>query len=79
MHCTVDSHDVDVQTILTSLTFSVRSLSSILYYPDDDVADVFGLSFSISKDSYGTMQEVDLVPNGANIMVNKDNKYVKNQ
>ena len=50
-------------------------MSSLLDYPDDDVADTFCLTFTITKEVYGEMKEIELKPNGSQIGVSKDNRY----
>lgn len=53
-----------------------RTLQNILDYTDDDMEDVFDLTFEISRESYGQLETVQLKPGGENIRVNQSNKYV---
>lgn len=51
-----------------------NSLQSLLDYGDNDVQDVFCLSFSVNRDVYGEKVTIPLKPNGDNIPVSYENK-----
>lgn len=51
-----------------------RTLQNILDYTDDDMEEVFDLTFEISRESYGQLETVPLKPDGENIRVNQSNK-----
>lgn len=53
-----------------------RTLQNILDYTDDDMEEVFDLTFEISRESYGQLETVQLKPGGEHIRVNQSNKYV---
>lgn len=55
-----------------------NSLQSLLDYNEDDIEDVFNLSFEITRDKFGEMQVIPLKPNGENVNVTQENKYVIN-
>ncbi|VDK48680.1 unnamed protein product [Gongylonema pulchrum] len=52
-----------------------RSLQSLLDYEEDDVEEVFGLSFVISLSLLDHRKDVELKENGAEIPVNQRNKH----
>ncbi|XP_060525182.1 probable E3 ubiquitin-protein ligase HERC4 isoform X2 [Cylas formicarius] len=52
-----------------------RSLKSVLDYADDDMEDVFCLSFDVSRDVWGEVVTVELKPGGSQIPVNQENKH----
>ena len=58
---------------------TARSLQQLLDYKDDDVEDVFSLTFSISQSSFGEVVQVPLKPGGEDVPVTSRNKseYVK--
>lgn len=51
-----------------------RTLQNILDYTDDDMEEVFDLTFEISRENYGTMETVPLKPGGDKERVNQSNK-----
>lgn len=53
-----------------------NSLKSLLDYDGDDMQDVFGLAFDINRDIWGDIITVELKPNGSNIPVTQENKFV---
>lgn len=53
-----------------------NSLQSLLDYTDVDLVDVFSLTFDITRDIYGEIKQIPLKPNGENIAVTQENKYV---
>lgn len=52
-----------------------NSLQSLLDYQEADLADVFNLTFDITRDIYGEIKQIPLKPNGENITVTQENKY----
>ncbi|XP_066150994.1 probable E3 ubiquitin-protein ligase HERC4 isoform X3 [Euwallacea fornicatus] len=54
--------------------FTANSLKSVLEYDQDDLEDVFGLTFDINRDFYGKVITMELKPNGSNIPVVQENK-----
>ncbi|PIC53040.1 hypothetical protein B9Z55_002902 [Caenorhabditis nigoni] len=56
-----------------------RGLQSLLDYEEDDVEDVFSLTFSITFSIFGEIKTVELVPGGDEKPVTKENReeYVK--
>ncbi|CAG9769467.1 unnamed protein product [Ceutorhynchus assimilis] len=57
----------------------MNSLKSLLEYENDDLQDVFCLTFDINRDVWGEITTLELKPNGSNIPVTQENKeeYVK--
>lgn len=53
-----------------------RTMQNILDYEDEDMEDVFDLTFEISRENYGHVETVPLKPGGEQIRVNQTNKYV---
>ncbi|MBN3324350.1 HERC4 ligase, partial [Atractosteus spatula] len=51
-----------------------RNLQELLDYTEDDLDEVFCLNFTITVDNYGVTEVKELVPNGAEICVNKSNR-----
>lgn len=51
-----------------------RGLKQLLDYDGSDVEDVFCRSFVGEVDEWGEVREIELVPGGANKMVNNDNR-----
>ncbi|XP_006630787.1 probable E3 ubiquitin-protein ligase HERC4 isoform X1 [Lepisosteus oculatus] len=51
-----------------------RNLQELLDYTEDDLDEVFCLNFTITMDNYGVTEVKELVPNGAEICVNKSNR-----
>ncbi|XP_030753015.1 probable E3 ubiquitin-protein ligase HERC4 isoform X2 [Sitophilus oryzae] len=51
-----------------------NSLKSLLEYSEDDLQDIFCLSFDINRDIWGEVVTVELKPNGSNIPVTQENK-----
>lgn len=51
-----------------------RTMQNILDYEDDDMEEVFDLTFEISTESYGQLETVPLKENGDQIRVNQTNK-----
>ncbi|ULU13324.1 hypothetical protein L3Y34_016077 [Caenorhabditis briggsae] len=56
-----------------------RGLQSLLDYEEDDVEDVFSLTFSITFSIFGEIKTVELIPGGDEKPVTKENReeYVK--
>lgn len=53
-----------------------NSLQALLDYDGSDIQDVFNLNFEITRDKFGEIQIIPLKPNGENIPVTQENKYV---
>lgn len=51
-----------------------KSMQQILDYKDDDLEDVFCLTFSITQEVYGEVRTIQLKPNGDQIPVTQENK-----
>lgn len=51
-----------------------QSMQSILDFEGDDMADVFGLCFEVSRTYFGENRVFELKPNGSNISVTQENK-----
>jgi E3 ubiquitin-protein ligase HERC4 len=51
-----------------------RSLQQVLDYTEDDIVDVFGLTFQVTEQSFGASINYELIANGANTAVTHDNK-----
>lgn len=64
---------VDLKDLSPSMA---NSLKSLLDYDGDDMQDVFGLAFDINRDIWGDIITVELKPNGSNIPVTQENKFV---
>lgn len=53
-----------------------RSLEDVLNYNEADLEEVFSLHFDITREVFGEIKVIPLKPNGENIPVNLENKYV---
>lgn len=51
-----------------------QSMQSILDYEGDDMAEVFSLSFDVSRTYFGEDKIIELKPNGSSIPVTQENK-----
>ncbi|KAM3837752.1 LOW QUALITY PROTEIN: putative E3 ubiquitin-protein ligase HERC4 [Vipera latastei] len=51
-----------------------RSMQQLLDYPEDDVEDTFCLNFTIMVENFGATEVKELIPNGADIPVVKQNR-----
>uniref|UniRef100_UPI00358F9D47 probable E3 ubiquitin-protein ligase HERC4 n=1 Tax=Myxine glutinosa TaxID=7769 RepID=UPI00358F9D47 len=51
-----------------------RSLQQLLDYAGDNVEETFSLCFTTTEDRFGMVEEIELVPGGTNIVVNKSNR-----
>ncbi|KAI0228425.1 putative E3 ubiquitin-protein ligase HERC4 [Lamellibrachia satsuma] len=51
-----------------------KSLEDLLAYDGDNIEDVFCLNFQVTHEEYGVITQVDLCPDGASILVNKENR-----
>ncbi|XP_025061346.1 probable E3 ubiquitin-protein ligase HERC4 isoform X3 [Alligator sinensis] len=51
-----------------------RSMQQLLDYPEDDIEETFCLNFTITVENFGTTEIKELVPNGADIPVVKQNR-----
>lgn len=63
---------IDVKDLSPS---TANSLKNLLEYPDEDLEDVFCVSFEINRDVWGEMVTVELKPNGSSIPVTQENKH----
>ncbi|KAJ8935929.1 hypothetical protein NQ318_008705 [Aromia moschata] len=52
-----------------------NSLQTLLDYEENDMQDIFGLTFDISRDIFGEAITIPLKPNGNNIPVTLENKH----
>lgn len=64
---------VDLKDLSPSMA---NSLKSLLDYDGNDMEEVFGLAFDINRDIWGDIITVELKPNGSNIPVTQENKFV---
>uniref|UniRef100_A0A8C5PTZ4 HECT and RLD domain containing E3 ubiquitin protein ligase 4 n=1 Tax=Leptobrachium leishanense TaxID=445787 RepID=A0A8C5PTZ4_9ANUR len=51
-----------------------RSMQQLLDYAEDDIEDAFCLNFTITVENYGSTEVRELIPNGAETLVNNKNK-----
>uniref|UniRef100_A0A8B9EEK2 HECT-type E3 ubiquitin transferase n=1 Tax=Anser cygnoides TaxID=8845 RepID=A0A8B9EEK2_ANSCY len=51
-----------------------RSLQQLLDYPGEDIEETFCLNFTICRESYGVTEQKNLIEDGDNILVQKDNR-----
>ncbi|XP_077206908.1 putative E3 ubiquitin-protein ligase HERC4 isoform X2 [Paroedura picta] len=51
-----------------------RSLQQLLDYPEDDIEDTFCLNFTITVENFGATEVKELIPNGADTPVVKQNR-----
>ncbi|KAM9379535.1 putative E3 ubiquitin-protein ligase HERC4 [Phaethornis superciliosus] len=51
-----------------------RGMQQLLDYPEDDIEEAFCLNFTITVENFGTTEIEELVPNGADIPVVKQNR-----
>uniref|UniRef100_A0A8D0G975 HECT-type E3 ubiquitin transferase n=1 Tax=Sphenodon punctatus TaxID=8508 RepID=A0A8D0G975_SPHPU len=51
-----------------------RSMQQLLDYPEDDIEETFCLNFTIAVENFGTTEIKELVPNGADTLVGKQNR-----
>ncbi|KAG5681672.1 hypothetical protein PVAND_011086 [Polypedilum vanderplanki] len=51
-----------------------KSMQNLLEYANDDVEDVFCLSFEITRNIFGENKTIELKPNGSKIPVTNDNR-----
>ncbi|OCT70081.1 probable E3 ubiquitin-protein ligase HERC4 isoform X2 [Xenopus laevis] len=51
-----------------------RSMQRLLDYTEDDIEETFCLYFTITVDHFGTIEDRELIPNGAETPVNKKNR-----
>ncbi|XP_024905157.1 probable E3 ubiquitin-protein ligase HERC4 isoform X6 [Pteropus alecto] len=52
-----------------------RSMQQLLDYPEDDVEETFCLNFTITVENFGATEVKELVLNGADTAVNKQNRH----
>lgn len=68
-------YEADVDDVKETFPAIGNSLGHLLEYDGDDVEEVFGLTFEISyKGLFDRVQNVELIPDGANVAVRKDNR-----
>lgn len=65
---------VDISDLKDLMPTVGKSMQQLMDYQEDDVADVFGLTFSITQDVYGEIRTVQLKPSGDEIAVTQENK-----
>ncbi|EPY82854.1 putative E3 ubiquitin-protein ligase HERC3 isoform 1 [Camelus ferus] len=53
-----------------------RSLQELLDYPGEDIEETFCLNFTICRESYGVIEQKQLIPGGDKVTVCKDNRLV---
>ncbi|KAE8590850.1 hypothetical protein XENTR_v10018230 [Xenopus tropicalis] len=51
-----------------------RSMQQLLDYTEDDIEETFCLNFTITVENFGTTEVRELIPNGAEIPVNRKNR-----
>uniref|UniRef100_A0A250Y9J3 Putative E3 ubiquitin-protein ligase HERC4 n=1 Tax=Castor canadensis TaxID=51338 RepID=A0A250Y9J3_CASCN len=51
-----------------------RSMQQLLDYPEDDIEETFCLNFTITVENFGATEVKELVLNGAETAVNKQNR-----
>ncbi|XP_045676062.1 probable E3 ubiquitin-protein ligase HERC3 isoform X1 [Phyllostomus hastatus] len=51
-----------------------RSLQELLDYPGEDIEETFCLNFTICRESYGVIEQKELIPQGDRVTVSKDNR-----
>ncbi|XP_044515141.1 probable E3 ubiquitin-protein ligase HERC4 isoform X4 [Gracilinanus agilis] len=51
-----------------------RSMQQLLDYPEDDIEDTYCINFTITVENFGTTEVKELIPNGAETLVNKQNR-----
>ncbi|XP_042315284.1 probable E3 ubiquitin-protein ligase HERC4 isoform X4 [Sceloporus undulatus] len=51
-----------------------RSMQQLLDYPEDDIEDTFCLNFTITVENFGATEVKELIPNGSDIPVVKQNR-----
>lgn len=61
----------DLKDLSTTLH---QSMQSIMSYQENDMEDVFGLFFEVSRTYFGENKIFELKPNGSNIAVTQENK-----
>lgn len=65
---------VDLDDLIDLSPVLANSLKNILEYNGEDVQDVFGLNFEVTRDIFGESHVVELKPNGSEIPVTRDNR-----
>ncbi|XP_028968234.1 probable E3 ubiquitin-protein ligase HERC4 [Galendromus occidentalis] len=70
---------VNLQDLAVLTPATAKGLQDLLNYDGDDVESVFCLNFTVTRDNYGQMEEIELKPGGNSIPVTRKNKaeYVK--
>lgn len=65
---------VDLSDLKDLSPVIANSLQSLLDYQEDDVSEVFNLTFEVTREAYGETKSVQLKPGGEAIYVTQDNK-----
>ncbi|ETN59614.1 hect E3 ubiquitin ligase [Anopheles darlingi] len=66
--------EVDMSDLRELMPTVARSMQSLLDYNEPDMADVFQLTFSTTRDYFGELQTIPLKPGGEDLRVTQDNK-----
>lgn len=65
---------VDISDLRDLSPTLAKSMQSILDYEGDDMEEVFALTFEITREVFGEIQQILLRPNGDQIAVTQENK-----
>lgn len=65
---------VDITDLMELHPSLGHSLKSILKYEGDDFENEFGLTFELTKEAFGEVHQVPLIPNGNEIVVTEKNR-----
>lgn len=68
--------EVGLNDLSDLMPVTARSLQQLLQYEGEDFEEVFCLNFVITRSVYGEVKTTPLKPNGENIAVTLENKYV---
>lgn len=66
---------IDLSDLIELSPTMGNSMKNILEYQEDDMEEVFDLTFEVSREVYGHVESIALKPGGEEIRVNQDNKY----
>ncbi|XP_050097648.1 probable E3 ubiquitin-protein ligase HERC4 isoform X1 [Anopheles aquasalis] len=66
--------EVDMSDLRELMPTVARSMQSLLDYGEPDLADVFQLTFSTTRDYFGELQTIPLKPGGEDLRVTQENK-----
>uniref|UniRef100_A0A182QFN5 HECT domain-containing protein n=1 Tax=Anopheles farauti TaxID=69004 RepID=A0A182QFN5_9DIPT len=67
--------EVNMQDLQDLAPTVAQSMQSILDYGEQDMEEVFDLSFTTTRNYFGELQTIPLKPNGENIRLNQSNKH----